>query len=53
MAPRSVIVATLLLAPSSVWAADLPKQGTDSLHNDIRNGVEDSNEGRRSHDHHL
>jgi hypothetical protein len=30
MAPRSVIVATLLLAPSSVWAADLPKQGTDS-----------------------
>jgi hypothetical protein len=30
MAPRSVFVATLLLAPLSVWAADLPKQGTDS-----------------------
>jgi hypothetical protein len=30
MAPRSVIVATLLLAPLSVRAADLPKQGTDS-----------------------
>jgi hypothetical protein len=30
MMSRSMIVATLLLAPLSAWAADLPKQGTDS-----------------------
>ena len=30
MVSRSMIVATLLLAPLSAWAADLPKQGTDS-----------------------